>query len=73
MEQHSDFSVAPLMLTSQRLSWIVSQQVLFMLSAEPRQPRHNTFRSRTLTLTRTAPNQLPRANPNVRLFVFHPS
>lgn len=31
--QHSDFSVAPLMLTSQRLSWILSQQVPFRLSA----------------------------------------
>lgn len=37
VEQHSDFSVAPLMLTSQRLSCIVSQQVLFILSVEPKQ------------------------------------
>lgn len=31
--QHSDFSVAPLMLTSQRLSWMLSQQVPLRLSA----------------------------------------
>ena len=31
--QHSDFSVAPLMLTSQRPSWMLSQQVPFRLSA----------------------------------------
>lgn len=36
VEQHSDFSVAPLMFTSQRLSCIVSQHVLFMLSVEPK-------------------------------------
>src|SRR4029434_10881206 len=33
VEQHSDLSVAPLMLTSQRPSWMFSQQVPFMLSA----------------------------------------
>lgn len=36
VEQHSDFRVAPLMLTSQRLSCMVSQQVLFILSVESR-------------------------------------
>lgn len=39
VEQHSDFSVAPLMFTSQRLSCIVNQHVLFMLSVEPRKQR----------------------------------
>lgn len=34
VEQHSDFRVAPLILTSQRLSCIVSQQVLFILSTQ---------------------------------------
>ncbi len=31
--QHSDFSVAPFIFTSQRPSWMFSQQVPFMLSA----------------------------------------
>lgn len=30
--QHSDFRVAPLMFTSQRLSWMLSQHVPFRLS-----------------------------------------
>lgn len=34
--QHSDFKVAPLMLTSQRLSTIFSQQVLLMVSVPPK-------------------------------------
>lgn len=34
VEQHSDFSVAPFIFTSQRPSWIFSQQVPFMLSTQ---------------------------------------
>lgn len=34
--QHSDFRVAPLMFTSQRLSWILSQHVPFRLSEKER-------------------------------------
>lgn len=34
--QHSDFSVPPLMFTSQRLSWILSQHVPFRLSTRKR-------------------------------------
>lgn len=51
VEQHSDFRVAPLMLTSQRLSCMVSQQVLFILSVESRkrQKKKKSFRKTLLS------------------------